>query len=150
MRRHRLQQRLAAWADSRLLPAGTMALLLIDVAAGLNWATSPESALTSPAYRVAKQLLTMDAYGVLFIAAALVSTVVYLHLGRSWATGYFVGGATAGLWAFWAVVLTLGPMGTRGASYAGSVFAVGLCLLHLLFGLALTHRPQESASPDGS
>lgn len=144
-----LQRRLAAWADSRLLPVGVVVLLVLDFAAGLNWLLSPPENLTAPAYAVAKQIAPMDLYGLAFMGVAVVAAAVSGTLGRHWWSGWCVGGLLSGLWAYWTAVLTLAPLGMPGASFAGALFAACFCCLHVLFGLALAHTPTERR-PDRS
>lgn len=144
------QRRLAAWADSRVLPVGVVVLLALDFASGFNWLVSPAANLTSPAYSVAKQVAPMAVYGGMFMLGAVLAATIYALRGRSWWTGWTIGGPLAGLWLFWTVMLTLAPLGMAGSSFAGAIFAGCFTCLHLLFGLALAHVPPEDARPDRS
>lgn len=137
----RLHTRLAAWADSRLLPVVCVALLALDAGMGLNWLIAPPSRLSSPAYSAAQQLASMTVYGAAMVVGVALAAAAALAFGRSWWTGWAIGSLLAGQWLFWTVCFTLAPIGTDGASYAGAVFAAPLCVLHVIAGLALTHQP---------
>lgn len=134
------QARLAAWATRWLLPFVITVLLATDLVMGLVWTLSPASALTAPAYAVAKDVLSMDAHGALMIGASALATLSCFALGRAWVTGWLVGPLCGGLWLWWTVLFALAPIGRTGASYAGAVFSLALAALHLLSGLAVTHR----------
>lgn len=127
--------RFTAWADSRFLPAVVTVLLLIDLAVGFNWAISPPETLLPSAYDVALQHAPVSYYGIALLLVATVATTVYAARGRSWMTGYLVGGLLAGFWLFWTVIFALAPFRT------GALLAAGTAALHVLSGLALSHRP---------
>lgn len=137
--------RLAAWADRTLLPGLLVVLLTADLLVAGNWMLSPASSLTSPAYDTAKLALPMPVWGALFAVAGSASAVIASRQPRGLLTGYFVGALCGGLWALWTVLFTLAPLGRPGASFFGAIAAVALTALHLLTGLALTHR----AGPPG-
>lgn len=141
-----LQSRLAAWADHRLLPALVAVLFVGDVGMAANWVAAPPAALTAPAYDVAKQLLPMDAYGLILAVMTGAAAAATLIRGRSWATGWLVGPLLGAMWFFWTVMFGLAPLGRTGASFAGVALSLPLCLLHLLAGLALAHRPTSRPS----
>ena len=92
----------------------------------------------------------MSVWGALFMFFAVVAALVYAAFGRSWWTGWTVGGLLSGLWLFWTVMLTLAPLGMPGSSFAGAVFAACFTSLHLLFGLALSHVHPKDATSDRS
>lgn len=135
--------RLAAWADSRLLPALLVVLLAVDVLVGVNWLLSPPSDLTSVAYSAAKAWLDMSTWGALFFAAGTGAAAALLAGGRGRA-GYAMLPA-AGLWGLWTVLFTWAAM-LPGASWVGVVFSTALWVLHLIAGLAATHLPTTASA----
>ena len=136
--------RLAAWADSHLLPGLLVPLLVTDVAVGINWLLSPARNLVSPAYDIAKLWQPMDTWGAMFIAAACAAASALAFGGRGRA-GYVVL-LPAGLWALWTVLFALAPLTRPGTSLIGAIFAGVLWVLHLLAGLAATHEHLTTAS----
>lgn len=130
-------QRLAAWADSRVLPSLLVVILAVDIGVGLNWLLASPADLISPAYREAKMLAGMDVWGALFLAAGAAAGAAVLAAGRGVA-GYTVL-LPAALWGLWTVLYTVAAS-QQGVSWIGPVFACSLWLLHLLAGLAYSHH----------
>lgn len=135
-----LQARLAAWAYRWLLPIIVTVLIVLDFAQGINWATASVSDLAAqPAYAPAQRILSMDAYGAILVGAASLAALSCFALGRAWVTGWLVGPLLGGIWAWWTILYVAAAQG-EGATYAGAIYALGLATLHLLAGLAVTHR----------
>lgn len=140
-----MTHRIAVWAYRNLLPATVVILLLADLGVGLNWLFSPPSSLKSVAYDTAKLIMPMDWYGLIVTLTTVAAGFVVGILHRVVLGGRIVGLALGGIWLFWAVVFALVPIGRHGTSYLGAIFALALCALHLLCGVAMTRPAAEGA-----
>lgn len=130
-----IHSRLTGWADRRFLPVVVLVLLTTDLAVGVNWTLSPPETLLTTAYDVAVRYAPVSRYGLVLLLLSTVAATGYALRGRCWAVGYALGGLLAGFWAFWTVIFALAPFRT------GALLTASLAGLHVLAGLALSHRP---------
>lgn len=135
-------ERLPAWVDRKVLPALVIILIVTNVLVAANWIASPEASLTSPAYAVAKGLTTMTNHALILGLATLAATATIAVKGRSWIGGYGLC-LVGGVWTAWTVLFALAPMGRPGASYLGAILAAAFAALHLVAGLAFSHKPSR-------
>ena len=138
-----LEERLAAWADRRILPALLGILLVSDLSFAANWTLSPERVLRSPAYSTAKMLLPMHVWGSILALLSVAATTAVLVHGQKWMTGYLVGPCMVAFWGFWSVLFAM-SYGQPGASMFGAITSVLLALLHGLAGLSVIRAPTPS------
>lgn len=144
--------RVSAWADRWLIPFVMATLLLADAAIGAVWIIEPASALRSPVYAPAKQVMSMDAYGAVMLLTVLVVIVGFCLIGRSFIVGWLAGPLLGGQWFFWTVMFAAGAYNSHGtAPYVGAIFAAVLVVFHCLGGLAVSipspgRRPTRRAT----
>lgn len=119
------------WIDQ---PGSLLAILNTGI--GLSLLFSSPLRTSSPAFRAAKAVMPLDAWGVLFLLGGFVCAIAARH-GR-W--GAALVGAGAGIHTFWTVTLLQSAMLDQRAALTGIVVYGWLALLHLTSAIRLARR----------
>lgn len=105
-------------------------LALLNLAIGLSLLLGSPTRTSSPSYSVAKALMPIDAWGLLFITGAVVCWTA-CGLGRRGAVLVAFG---AGIHGFWALQLLRAAMWDQRAALTGIVVYTWLAVLHVHVG----------------
>lgn len=101
-------------------------LIVLNATLGVIRLVESSNRTTSPGYRIAKEVMPMRAWGVLFVVVAVMMVTAY-HSRTYSRLGACFG---LGLWGFWAALIATSAFVDGRSSYAGAVVYTAGAIRH--------------------